>query len=166
MRLGNIKRHVARCVLVGALLPAIPAMAAFDAYMTIKGSKQGQLKGEATSEKIALKSVSHESRDLATGMASGKRQHGTITITREVDAASPKFFQALSTNEVLNDVTIVFAAPGAGARKVQTIDLKNATIVSDRKAGGSELITIEYATIEVTWTDGGKTATDDWETPK
>ncbi len=164
MRLGSFKRHIVRCIFAAALLPAIPAMAAFDTYMTINGTKQGQFKGERMSEKIALTSVSHDSA-MATRMATGKRQHGSITITREVDAASPKFFQALSTNEVLRDVTIVFAAPRAGARKVQTIDLKNATIVSDRKAGGSELITIEYATIEVTWTDGGKTATDDWETP-
>jgi type VI protein secretion system component Hcp len=72
----------------------------------------------------------------------------------------------LSTNETLNDVTIVFHSSGARAGKAaQTINLKNARIVADRKAGGSELITMEYDTIEVTWTDGGKTASDDWEAP-
>ncbi len=165
MRFGDIKRRVVTCVLVSAMLPAVPAMAAFDAYMTINGTKQGRFKGEAMSEKISVTSVSHDVR-MASGMTTGRRQHGEITIRREVDAASPKLFQALSTNEVLSDVTIVFHASGAGARKAaQTINLKNARITADRKAGGSELITLEYDTIEVTWTDGGKTATDDWEAP-
>ena len=164
MRFANIKRQVMTCVLVSAMLPAVPAMAAFDTYMTINGTKQGQFKGERMSEKIAVTSVSHDAR-MASGMTTGRRQHGAITIRREIDAASPKLFQALSTNESLNDVTIVFHTTGGGAGKVQTINLKNARITAVRKAGGSELITMEYDTIEVTWTDGGKTASDDWEAP-
>lgn len=164
MSLGNIQRCVVGCVLAGALLPASPAMAAFDAYMTINGSRQGQLKGEAMSEKIALTSVSHDSV-MASGMASGRRQHGSITVTKEVDAASPKLMQAMSTHEPINDVTIVFRATGAG-KAVQTINLKNALITSVRMTGRTEAITIEYATVQLTWTDGGKTATDDWEAPK
>ncbi len=66
MRIGNLKRHVVTCVLVGALLSAVPALTAIDAYMVIKGEKQGQIKGEAMSEKIAITSVSHD-----TVMASG-----------------------------------------------------------------------------------------------
>jgi type VI secretion system secreted protein Hcp len=163
MRFGNIKRHVVGCVLAGALLPAIPAMAAVDAFMTINGSKQGQLKGEGMSEKIALTSVSHDS---ATGMASGKRQHGSIMVKKVIDVASPKLMQAMNTHEPLNNVTIVFQTTGAGAGKsVQTINLKDAAITSVRISGRTEAITIEYGTILVTWTDGGKTATDDWEVP-
>ncbi len=165
MRFGDIKRRVVTCVLVSAMLPAVPAMAAFDTYMTINGTKQGRFKGEAMSEKIAVTNVSHDVK-MASGMTTGRRQHGAITIRREVDAASPKLFQALSTNEVLGDVTIVFGNAGAGEKKaVRTVTLTNARITADRKAGGSELITMEYDTIEVTWTDGGKTATDDWEAP-
>ncbi len=164
MRVGDIRRRVVTCVLASAMLPAVPAMAAFDAYMTINGTKQGRFKGEAMSEKIAVKSVSHDAR-MASGLSTGRRQHGYITITREVDKASPMLFQALSTNETLNDVTIVFPSSGRG-KAAQTINLKDARIVADRKAGGSELITIEYDTVFVTWTDGGKTASDDWEAPK
>jgi type VI protein secretion system component Hcp len=43
--------------------------------------------------------------------------------------------------------------------------LTNATILSVRKAGGREQITLDYQAIEVTWTNGGKTATDDWNAP-
>jgi len=166
MHLGDIKRRAVMCVLASAMLPAIPAVAAVDMYMVINGTKQGQFKGERMSEKIAVTSVSHDAR-MASGMTTGRRQHGSITIRREVDAASPKLFQALSTNEVLSDVTIVFHTSGASAGKAaQSINLKDARIVADRKAGGSELITMEYDTVLVTWTDGGKTATDDWEAPK
>ncbi|MGA3033830.1 MAG: type VI secretion system tube protein Hcp [Terracidiphilus sp.] len=164
MRLGNVKRHVVGCVLASALLPAIPAIAAVNAYMTINGSKQGQLKGEAMSEKIALTSVSHDSA-MATGIASGKRQHSSITIRKEVDAASPKLMQAMNTHEPLDDVTIVFPATGAG-KAVQTISLKDAVITAVQISGRTETITIEYPTVQVTWTDGGKTGTDDWEVPK
>lgn len=164
MHLGNIKRHVVGCVLVGALLPAIPAMAAVNAYMTIDGSKQGKLKGEAMSERIALSGVSH---DAATGMATGKRMHGEITVTKVLDAASPKLMQAMNTHEPLNDVTIVFQSTGAGAGKaVQTVNLKDAFISSVQVSGRTEAIRIEYGTIMVTWTNGGKTASDDWEAPK
>ena len=164
MRFGDIKRRVVTCVLVSAMLQAVPAMAAFDTYMTINGTKQGRFKGEAMSEKIALTSVSHDVK-MASRMTTGRRQHGAITIRREIDAASPKLFQALSTNESLNDVTIVFHTTGGGAGKVQTINLKNARVTAVRVSGRTETITIEYDTVFVTWTDGGKTATDDWEAP-
>jgi type VI secretion system secreted protein Hcp len=164
VRPGNIRLGMVTCILAGAMLPAIPAKAAIDSYMTINGSRQGQFKGEAMSEKISLMSVSH---DAATGMASGKRQHGSITIQREIDAASPKLMQAMNTHETLNDVTIVFRATGGGAGKaVQTVNLKNAMITAVRVSGRTEAITIEYPAIEVTWTDGGKTASDDWESPR
>jgi type VI secretion system secreted protein Hcp len=167
MRVGEIKRRVVTCVLVGALLPAVPAMAAIDAYMVIKGEKQGQIKGEAMSEKIAITSVSHDTVMASTGMASGKRQHGTITIRKEVDSASPKLFQAMNTHEGLSDVTIVFRGSGAGAGKVaQTINLNDAMITAVRVSGHTETITIEYATIQVTYVNGNKSATDDWDAPR
>jgi type VI protein secretion system component Hcp len=74
--------------------------------------------------------------------------------------------QAMKTNEALNDVTIVFHSSGRSAGKVaQTINLKNARVTAVRVSGRTETITIEYDTVFVTWTDGGKTATDDWEAP-
>src|SRR5579862_2028228 len=118
MRIGNLRRHIVTCVLVGALLPAVPAFAAIDAYMVIKGEKQGPVKGEGMSEKIAITSVSHDTVMASSGMASGRRQHGEITIRKEVDAASPKLMQAMNTHEGLVDVTIVFhGGSGGGAGK-------------------------------------------------
>jgi type VI secretion system secreted protein Hcp len=149
------------CGVLSALLCAAPAVAAVDAYMTVTGAKQGSIKGNAGSEKIHLVSVV---RDTATGMSTGRRMHSTITITKEIDKASPSFASALVTNETLKTVTITFEGGSGGAKRAQRIVLTNATILNVRKAGGNEMITLDYQNIEVTWTDGGKTATDDWET--
>jgi type VI secretion system secreted protein Hcp len=162
MRFDHAGRLFVLCGALCALLNAMPAMAAVNAYMTVKGAKQGSIKGDAMSNSIKLISVV---RDQATGMSTGRRMHSTITIVREVDAASPKFATALSTNETLSEVMITFEGATGGAKTAQKIVLTNATILSIRKAGRNEQITLDYQAIQVTWTDGGKTATDDWEAP-
>jgi len=162
MRFVHAGRLFVLCGALSALLSAVPAMAAVNAYMTVKGAKQGPIKGDAMSDSIKLISVV---RDTPTGMSTGRRMHSTITIVREVDAASPKFATALSTNESLSEVVITFEGATGGAKTAQKIVLTNATILSIRKAGRNEQITLDYQAIQVTWTDGGKTATDDWEAP-
>ncbi len=162
MRIVHAGRLFVLCCALTALLSAVPAMAAVNAYMTVKGAKQGAIKGEGMSESIRLISVV---RDTPTGMSTGRRMHSTITIVREVDAASPKFATALSTNESLSEVVITFEGATGGAKTAQKIVLTNATILSIRKAGRNEQITLDYQAIEVTRTDGGKSATDDWDAP-
>ncbi len=162
MRFVHAGRLFVLCGALSALLSAVPAMAAVNAYMTVKGAKQGPIKGDAMSDSIKLISVV---RDTPTGMSTGRRMHSTITIVREVDAASPKFATALSTNESLSEVVITLEGATGGAKTAQKIVLTNATILSIRKAGRNEQITLDYQAIQVTWTDGGKTATDDWEAP-
>ena len=165
MRIVRAGQLLVLSTVVAVLLPAVPAHAAFDAYMTIKGSKQGQFKGEAMSDQIRLVSVVRDT-PRATAMPTGRRMHSTITITKEIDKASPMLAKAASTNELLSEVVITFTGGAAGAKTAQKIVLTNATILSVRKAGGNEQITLDYQNIEVTWTDGGKTASDDWETPR
>jgi type VI secretion system secreted protein Hcp len=162
MRIVHAGRLVVLCVLLSALLPAAPAMAAVDAFMTVTGAKQGPIKGEAASGSIQLVSVA---RDAASGMATGKRMHSTITITKNVDAASPKLYAASSTHEPLSNVTITFVGGSGGEKVAQRITLTNATILSARKHGQEEVFTLDYQSIEVTYTHGGKTASDDWEVP-
>jgi type VI secretion system secreted protein Hcp len=150
------------CGVISALLAAVPAMAAVDAYMTVKGAKQGPIKGGAPAGNIQVISVE---RDTATGMSTGKRMHSTITITKKVDIASPKLATALNSHETLSEVVITFHGVSGDAKTAQKIVLTNATIVNVRYAGSNELITLDYQTIEVTYAKGGKTATDDWSTP-
>ena len=165
MRIVHRGRLFVLCGVVSALLSAAPAMAAVDAFMTVTGVKQGPIKGEGMSENIRLVSVVRNT-PMATGVPTGRRMHSTITIVKEIDAASPKFAAALVNNETLKTVTITFQGGSGGEKTAQKIVLTNATILSVRKAGGNEQITLDYQTIEVTWTDGGKTAMDDWSTPK
>lgn len=75
-------------------------------------------------------------RDLATGQASGKRMHKPFTITKEMDAASPKLFEMCASGKhipevdvdmgsahyVLHDVVISSATKSsAGERPTETL---------------------------------------------
>jgi type VI secretion system secreted protein Hcp len=116
--------------------------------------------------------------------ASAERQHKALVITKELDRSSPILHQALGSNETLKECELQFWAPqlrattGTGT-EVQhfTIRLTNASIASIRmqmpnirdpelmKLETFEEIAFTYQKIEWTWTDGGITAVDDWESP-
>lgn len=164
MRFVHARRMFVLCGVVCALLPAVPAMAAVDAYMTLEGVRQGPIRGEGMSESIQLVNVVRDT-PMATGMAAGRRAHSTITVTKKIDMASPKFATALATNETFKTVAITFRGGSGGAKTAQKIVLTNATMLSVRKAGGNEQIKFDYQAIEVTWVNGGKTAMDDWSAP-
>jgi len=162
MRIVYAGRLLVLCGVICALLPAVPAMAAVNAYMTVKGVKQGSIKGDAMSENIPLVSVV---RDTATGMSAGKRTHSTITVTKKLDKASPELSMAASSGETLSQVVITFEGGSGDVKTAQRILLTNAIISSIRRSGSTEQITLDYQAIEVTYAKGGKTATDDWNAP-
>jgi type VI protein secretion system component Hcp len=164
MRIVRAGRLFVLCGAIFALLPALQAMAAVDAFMTVKGFRQGPIKGDAMPENIPLVSVVRNT-PMATGMAAGKRKHSTITITKRIDVASPKLAMAASSNETLSEVAITFEGGSRDAKTAQKIVLTNATILSIRKSGANEQITFDYQDIEVTYAKGGKAMIDDWKTP-
>ncbi len=137
--------------------------------MTIEGTKQGVFPG-AKGGAIAGLGFSYgvkSPRDVATGQASGKRQHGPIVVTKVVGTASPQIFQALTTNEVLKSVGIEL--PG-GEGSGYTIKLSNATVselkqyteVLNGQAMVLEDVSFTFQKIEVQ-DPGTKTmAIDDW----
>ncbi|MDQ6770462.1 MAG: type VI secretion system tube protein Hcp [Gemmatimonadota bacterium] len=113
-------------------------MLAYEFSVQIEGTKQGKFKGDpgraggAASDKIRGLAFQYEvtsPRDLASGQATGKRQHKPIIVTKEWGASSPQLFEALATNEVLK-VTFEFLTTKAdGTEEVfETIKLANATI--------------------------------------
>ena len=161
MRFG-LTRLILTC---GAMVvTAAPALAAVDAYMTF-GTGKGETKVHVTS--VSQQSTMATTRDMATGMATGKRMHKPITITKEVDMASPMLARTMQSNGVLPEVTIQFAGGGTAKGNVaQKIVLKNATVTNVKQSGTTETLTLNYEQIEVTYTNGGKTAMDDWESPK
>jgi type VI secretion system secreted protein Hcp len=161
---------------------------AYEAYISINGSKQGKFKGNSSKsgrhgwiEVVSFSYGVQSPRDAATGLASGKRQHKPVSFGLDTGLVSPQIFQALVSNEVLTDVLIEFVDTNKDGKKYvrQNIKLSNATISSIRPQAivshGSmthghnvmidyetEVIGMTYHPIEWTWVNGGKTASDDW----
>ena len=139
-------RNVTRLVVSVAAIVLISATFANAApspiMVSIKGTKQGQFKGESprqsAQDKVEALSFSFEvasPRDAATGLASGKRTYKPLQITKQIGASSPQLFQALTTNEVLKTVTLEFMKtnPSGEEYVYYTIKLTNATIASLRQ---------------------------------
>ena len=118
---------------------------AFHYYISVKGTKQGQFKGESGKngqgskwgEVLGFQYGEKSPRDQASGLASGKRQHSPLVIVKQVDSASPLFFQALRSSEVLSEVVlqkVLQPLNGNGGGKpepvAERITLTNATISS------------------------------------
>lgn len=96
--------------------------------LTIEGAKQGVFPGARGGAIPGLRfSYGVKSpRDLASGQATGKRQHGPVVVTKMVGTSSPQIFQALITNEALKSVVIDL--PGGEGGIGYTIKLTNASV--------------------------------------
>jgi type VI secretion system secreted protein Hcp len=164
---------------------------ALNAYLKIKGQKQGIIKGSVTQKGreglIKVIAVSHEivsPRDAASGLPTGKRMHKPLVITKEIDKSSPLLISALVNNENITSFTLDMYQPSmtaAGSTGQETnfyrIELVNANIASvdTRMANNANPELAKYAPYEeisfvyqkITWTylDGGITASDDWQSP-
>ncbi|MGP8270942.1 MAG: Hcp family type VI secretion system effector [Terracidiphilus sp.] len=128
--------------------------------LTMTGTKQGTIKGPSTKKEGDLdysKGVECHGFnysvtvpiDPQSGLSTGKRRHTPITITREVDSASPKLLQALCTNEAFTTVKLHFPKPKSGGKPVpyHTIELVNAAIVDVRQAPSFTGKRCEYVTL-------------------
>ena len=123
---------------LGFAAPASAAPAPNEFYVTIQGQKQGKLRGESTRKGQEGKMIGlaydygvKSPRDVATGQASGKRQHSPITFSKEWGASTPQLFQALVSNEVLTTVLFEFVRinPKTGIEEIfQTVKLTNAQL--------------------------------------
>lgn len=111
------------------------------AHMTLKGEKQGDIKGNCTMKgregTILVQALDHEIRiptDIQTGLSAGKRIHGAMKVVKEFDKASPMLYQALCTGEHLTNVTLKFYRVSAKGTEEQyfTITLEDAVVVSIR----------------------------------
>jgi type VI secretion system secreted protein Hcp len=88
------------------------------AYLKLKGQQQGDIKGSVIQKgregKIAVIAAEHEllsPRDAATGLPTGKRRHFPYTITKELDAASPRLYAMLAGNEAVTEWELQFWTP-------------------------------------------------------
>lgn len=86
---------------------------------------------------IEITSVSQgmASRDAASGLATGKRQHKPVTITKSIDKASPVLAKALASGSPLSNVRIEVDG--------HVTVLKSAQVTSIEADGkGNEIITL------------------------
>ena len=159
---------------------------ALNAYLRLKGQKQGDIKGSITQkgreDSIAVIAVDHDivsPRDQASGLPTGKRMHKPLVITKELDKATPLLYAVLAHNENITTWELQFWRPSATGAEEQhyTIKLTNANIagISFHMANNKhpdlmkfaeyEQISFTYQKLEWTWVKGGITAGDDWEAP-
>jgi type VI secretion system secreted protein Hcp len=160
---------------------------ALNAYLTLKGQKQGAINGSVTQKgrenMIMIIGASHSvmsPRDAASGLATGKRMHKPFVAIQELDKSLPLIYNVLVNNENITAWKLQFWEPSqTGAEKQHfTIQLTNATVaaIDFRMANNKHPdlmkfkeyaeISYTYQKIEWTWMEGGITASDDWETPQ
>jgi type VI secretion system secreted protein Hcp len=187
-RLGRLRMNMNRKLVsvgLGAVifLQAVGASAALNAYLTLKGQKQGTLKGMSTREKDATTVVafSHQimsPRDAASGLATGKRMHKPFTVTIEVGpGVGPQWKSAAATSEVFPEATLTLLTnppPGKTATVFETVKVKNAVVtkvaegLTDNAASSAEKerylrLTVDYEELHTTVVKpDGTTAVDEW----
>jgi type VI secretion system secreted protein Hcp len=170
-------RFTLSAVVLASLLSAATASAAFQAYASFKGTKQGQIKASESASKTDANAFRIESYKIIdpAGAPAGKRKHAPLVITKEVDSASPKIFQALQSNEAFSQVTIKATDPDVKGSGI-TVDLANGRVLKIEHVGADaqhpslsktkqyEEISFAYQKITVSY-ESGKTEADDWEAP-
>ncbi len=155
---------------------------ALNAYLTLKGKLQGDIKGSSTIKgregKIVVIAANHEvlsPKDSTTGFPSGKHMHRPFVITKEVDKSTPLLYNMFVKNEIAVTWILQFYQPTTqGAEKqYYTVQLTNATITDIAfkmennknpelaKYAEYETISFMYQKIEWLYVDGGIEAIDD-----
>lgn len=156
---------------------------ALNAYMSLIGSIQGNIKGSVLEpgkeDLIRVIAVSHNIEyqiDSRSGLPSGHRQHMPLTITKEIDIATPRLHEAQTNNEQFSEIVIGFWKLDERGREVQyyTILLEKALISGiefemlnnkypeNLEHAEREHVSFSYQKILWTYEDGGITAEDDW----
>ena len=84
-------------------------------FLTVTGNTQGAIDGSCTikghENTMLIQAVEHMieiPKSPQTGLPTGKRVHGALTLTKELDKASPKLFQALTSGEQLSSVKLSY----------------------------------------------------------
>ena len=144
--------------------------------MKVTGQKTGVFPGDSPvknhQNQILISNFSFEivsPRDASSGLPTGKRQFKPITITKEVDAASPLLFHSLTTNENLTSVVINFFKTDRSGKESNyyRVTLTNASISDARQyASGSTIdedVSFTFQKIQEDNLVAKTTFQDDWQ---
>jgi type VI secretion system secreted protein Hcp len=156
-------------------------------HLTLTGEKQGKIDGscemqgrENTVLVYALDHAISIPRDPNTGLGSGKRLHGPLTITKMYDKSSPKLYQALCTGEHMKDVNLKYyrITKQGTEEHYFTTTLEDAIVVgmepympitlesSSDPYGHMEKVSFTYKKIKWTYEPNGIESEDSWTVPK
>ncbi len=141
----------------------------FDTFLQLDG-----VPGEATDDKhkdwIELLSYNHDmtqpvssTRSSAGGAATGRTQHGDFTLTKFVDKASPKLYEAVSNGKHFSKAKVEVCRAGGSQVKFMEITLEEVMVSgvhmnsqgSTNKDGSelpTETVTLNYGKIEWIYT--------------
>jgi type VI secretion system Hcp family effector len=104
--------------------------------VTVASTKQGNFTGSSSHQAwVETSSLTWGvTRNAGLAQGTGEPQYRPVIITREVDAASPKFLQAWVTKEVLKSVKINWSRGGNGKLSPRyTTELSNALITNIKR---------------------------------
>lgn len=150
---------------------------AADISLTIKGKLQGDFKGGSKKKDrknhIDIWDTNYKTvspRDIATGQATGRRQHNPLVVYGEIEGGAPnQIWQALLKNEVLNPVKLDFwrSTPGGKQEVYFWIELTDATasefeLFCDEDGRPNFRAAFTFTEIKMTWKDGNIEGKDTW----
>jgi len=156
---------------------------ALNAYLKIKGEKQGELRGSVTEKGhegwIMVMGASHSlesPRDASSGLPTGTRVHEPFVITKELDRSTPLLYNILVNGENIIEWELQFWQPSPTGTEINhyTVKLTDASIANIdfrmpddtdpalMKRAEYEEISFTYQKIQWIWNDGGIRTSDDW----
>ncbi|AOJ73472.1 MULTISPECIES: Hcp family type VI secretion system effector [Burkholderia] len=156
-------------------------------YLTLEGQTQGNIEGSVDIQghegKILIQAVEHTieiPKSPQTGLPTGKRIHGPMTLTKEIDKSSPKLSQALASGEQMKSVALEFyrILKEGKEEHYYTVKLENAILTSirswtpnclvldNKQLGHMEDVSFTYEKITWTYVPDGIEAEDSWRAPK
>ena len=140
------------------LTPTIQVGPAHAAYVQIKGVP-GTSKDVAHRDWIQISAIQFPvtaPRDAQSGMATGRRQHASIVVTKQMDTASPLLARAAATGQVFPQVSIEMSTrDGTKSYSVVLTDVvisgvRRATTAADESP--KESVSFEYGGLQVRYT--------------
>ncbi len=153
-------------------------------YLTLKGKSQGNIEGEPTLkshgrdktiECIEYELGAHAPFDNLSGMPSGKRQYAPIKIRKRIDMATPLLWHAFAMNESVDGEFKFFRPHKAGDTEMffsikftngRIVGMKNVVLdtwdAQKKPYPPLDEVTFVFEKIEWTYTQGGKSAADEW----
>lgn len=161
---------------------------ALNAYLKLVGTQQGEIRGGVIQKgregRVMVIAVDHEiisPRDAASGLATGRRNHRPLVITKELDQSSPLLWKALASNEEFSSFELQFFKPQKTTATSTGVEVQNYTIKLTRaciagihfampnnknpellRYAEFEEVSFSYQKIEWIWTAGAITASDSW----